>query len=140
VIAASTRREAPFPLHTESGIADFTELVATAVLNAESQDQLTASRARLLTEAGAARRRVVRDLHDGAQQRLVHTVLTLALAQRAMSEGDDEAESLVAEAVAHAQQANEELRELAHGILPSDLTHDGLRGATLRSWNGSTSL
>jgi signal transduction histidine kinase len=82
VIAASWRGEARFPPNTESGIADFTELVATAVLNADSQDQLTASRARLLTEADAARRRVVRDLHDGAQQRLVHTSLTLGLAQR----------------------------------------------------------
>ena len=129
VIAASTRREARFPPHTKSVIADFTELVATAVLNAETQDQLTASRARLLTEGDAARRRVVRDLHDGAQQRLVHTVITLGLAQRAMSEGDDEAESLLAEALTHAQQANDALRELAHGILPAGLTHGGLRSA-----------
>ena len=98
-------------------------------MNAETQDQLIASRARLLTEGDAARRRVVRDLHDGAQQRLVQTVVTLRHAQLAMSEGDDEAESLVAEAVAHAQQANDALRELAQGILPAVLTHGGLRSA-----------
>jgi signal transduction histidine kinase len=110
-------------------MAQFAQLLETAIANADSRDQLTASRARLLTEADAARRRVVRDLHDGAQQRLVQTALMLTLAQRAMSEGDDEAESLVAKAAEHAQQANEALRELAHGILPVSLTHGGLRGA-----------
>ncbi len=114
---------------SEERIARFAQLLASAIANADSRDQLIASRARLLTEADAARRRVVRDLHDGAQQRLVHTVITLGLAQRAMRQGDEQTESLVAEAVAHAQQANEELRELAHGILPADLTRGGLRGA-----------
>ena len=83
VIAASTRRATPFPPNTESRIADFTELVATAVSNAEARADLVASRARLLTAGDEARRRVVRDLHDGAQQRLVHTILTLKLAQGA---------------------------------------------------------
>jgi PAS domain S-box-containing protein len=129
VIAASTRREARFPPNTESRIADFTELVATAVLNAESQHQLTASRARLLTEADAARRRIVRDLHDGAQQRLVHSSITLGLAQRELDRDNGAAQALIAEALGHVQEANEELRELAHGILPADLTRGGLRGA-----------
>jgi GAF domain-containing protein len=82
VIAASTRRETPFPPHTESRIADFTELVAAAVSNAEARADLVGSRARLLTAGDDARRRVVRDLHDGAQQRLVHTIVTLKLAWR----------------------------------------------------------
>jgi signal transduction histidine kinase len=128
VIAVSTRREARFPTNTESVIADFTELVAMAILNAESQHQLIASRARLLTEADAARRRIVRDLHDGAQQRLVHTSITLGLAQRELEQGNGAAQALIAEALEHAQRANEELRELAHGILPTDLTRGGLRG------------
>jgi PAS domain S-box-containing protein len=128
VIAVSMTREARFPPNTESAIADFTDLVAMAILNAESQHQLTASRARLLTEADAARRRIVRDLHDGAQQRLVHTSITLGLAQRELEQGDGTADELIAEALGHVQAANEELRELAHGILPADLTHGGLRG------------
>jgi PAS domain S-box-containing protein len=128
VIAASTRRERGFPPNTESGIGNFTELVATAVLNAESQDQLTASRARLVTEADAARRRVVRDLHDGAQQRLIHSQITLGLAQRSLELDDGQAQPLIAEAFDYLQRANEELRELAHGILPADLTRGGLRG------------
>src|SRR5918992_4795764 len=53
--------------------------------NADSREQLTASRARLVTEADQARRRVVRDLHDGAQQRLVHAIVTLKLARRAVN-------------------------------------------------------
>ena len=121
VIAASTRRATPFPPNTESRIADFTELVATAVSNAEARAALVASRARLLTAGDEARRRVVRDLHDGAQQRLVHTILTLKLAQSA-----EDAAGLVGEALEEAEQANEELRELAHGLLPSVLTRGGL--------------
>ena len=128
VIAVSMKREARFPPNTESGIADFTELVAMAVLNAESQHQLTASRARLVTEADAARRRIVRDLHDGAQQRLVHTSITLGLAQRELEQGNGAVEALIAESIGYVQQANEELRELAHGILPVDLARGGLRG------------
>ena len=128
VIVAYTRGEARFPPNTESRIADFTELVAMAVLNAESQHQLTASRARLLTEADAVRRRIVRDLHDGAQQRLVHTSITLGLAQRELERDNGAAQELIAEALGHMQQANEELRELAHGILPAALTRGGLRG------------
>ena len=74
------------------------------------------------------RRRVVADLHDGAQQRLVHTVVTLKLARGALERGDDVA-PLVAEALAQAEEATAELRELAHGILPAVLTHGGLRAA-----------
>jgi PAS domain S-box-containing protein len=128
VIVAYTRGEAPFPPNTEARIADFTELVAMAVVNAESQHQLTASRARLLTEADAVRRRIVRDLHDGAQQRLVHTSITLGLAQRELERGNGAVQDLIGEAVGHMQQANEELRELAHGILPAALTRGGLHG------------
>jgi signal transduction histidine kinase len=73
------------------------------------------------------RRRVVRDLHDGAQQRLVHTVVTLQMASRALDDESGEASLLAAEALQHAQEATDELRELAHGILPSVLTRGGLR-------------
>jgi signal transduction histidine kinase len=70
---------------------------------------------------------VVRDLHDGAQQRLVHAIVTLKLARRAMRANDKKAEELVGEALRHAEQGNVELRELAHGILPPVLTRGGLR-------------
>jgi signal transduction histidine kinase len=117
----------PLPADTEERMAQFAELLDTAIANADSRDQLTASRARLLTEADEARRRVVRDLHDGAQQRMVHTIIALKLAQRAFREKDGEAESLVGDALAAAEQGNVALRELAHGILPPVLTNGGLR-------------
>ena len=72
----------PCPPDTEARLAPFADLVATAIANADGRDQLAASRARLLTAADDARRRVVRDLHDGAQQRLVHSIITLKLAQQ----------------------------------------------------------
>ncbi len=126
VIAASTTRATPFPPNTEARIADFTELVATAVSNAEARTELVASRARLLSAGDEARRRVARDLHDGAQQRLVHTIITLKLAQRVQEDDAEAAETLVGEALEEAEEANEELRELAHGLLPSILTRGGL--------------
>jgi signal transduction histidine kinase len=86
------------------------------------------ARARVLTAADDERRRVVRDLHDGAQQRLIHAVITLKLALGTLREGDAEgAEALVSEALSHAEQATVEVRELAHGILPSVLASGGLR-------------
>jgi signal transduction histidine kinase len=77
------------------------------------------------------RRRLVRDLHDGAQQRLVATTITLQLAQRALDDKPDEVPALMSEALDHAQRATAELRELAHGILPAVLTHGGLGAAVV---------
>jgi PAS domain S-box-containing protein len=126
VTASWTSEESP-PPDTEERMSQFAQLLDTAIANADGRDQLTASRARLLAAGDEARRRVVRDMHDGAQQRLVHTIITLKLAQRALQQNDGAAESLVGEALEHAEQGNAELRDLAHGILPSALTHGGLR-------------
>jgi signal transduction histidine kinase len=124
-MSAGWTREEPLP-GMEARLTQFTELVDTAIANADSRAELAASRARVLAAADDARRRVVRDLHDGAQQRMVHTILTLQLATRALREHDATAESLVAEALDQAVQANADLRELAQGILPSVLTQGGL--------------
>jgi PAS domain S-box-containing protein len=91
-----------------------------------SRAELVASRARIVAATDQERRRVIRDLHDGAQQRLVHTVITMKLACRALDSGDD-ARPLVTQALDQAEQATAELRELAHGILPAVLTRGGLR-------------
>jgi PAS domain S-box-containing protein len=115
------------PADTEERMEQFAELLGTAIANADSRDQLTASRARLVTEADEARRRVVRDLHDGAQHRLVHAIVTLKLARLAFEENDETGQRLVDEALQHAERSNAELRELAHGILPAALTRGGLR-------------
>ena len=139
VVIANWRGEESPPAGTEERMAQFAQLLDTAIANADSRDQLTASRARLLTAADEARRRVVRDLHDGAQQRLVHTIVMLKLAQRALRKKDEEAESLVGEALEQAEQGHTELRELAHGILPAVLTRGGL-GEGVRSVVGRLDL
>src|SRR3954447_4282954 len=128
VMGIGSMGEEPAPADLEERMAQFSELVATAIANADSREQLTASRARVLAAGDKARRRVVRDLHDGAQQRLIHTIVTLKLAKQALEAADGaRAESFVAEALDHAERSNSELRELAQGILPSVLTRGGLR-------------
>jgi signal transduction histidine kinase len=107
---------------TEGRLAQFTSLVATAIANADSREELAASRARVVATADATRRRIERDLHDGAQQRLVHTIVTLKLARRELGEGVPGG-ALVGEALEQAEAATAALRELVHGILPSALSH-----------------
>src|ERR1700754_3986398 len=91
----------PLPPATEARMSEFTELVATAISNIEARAALAASRARLGAATDDERRRVVRDLHDGAQQRLVHTIITLKLARRELAAGADGAPGLVADALEH---------------------------------------
>ena len=126
-LAVHTKQPQPLPADTEPRLENFSELVATAIANAEARAEVAASRARVVATADAERRRVVRDLHDGAQQRLVHTILTLRLAQRAVQNEEHGVAVLLTEALDHAEQATVELRELAHGILPAALTGGGLR-------------
>jgi signal transduction histidine kinase len=125
MIMASTEHR--LPADSEAQLASFTELVATAIANAEAQRELAASRARIVAATDEERRRVVRDLHDGAQHRIVQTVITLKLALQALQNEQDAAPALVTEALDNAERATAELRELAHGILPEALTRGGLR-------------
>jgi signal transduction histidine kinase len=127
VMAAGSSLGQPLPADTEARLAKFTDLVATAIANAEARTEVAASRARIVAATDEERRRVVRDLHDGAQQRLVHAVIVLKVALGTLTNADPDARELVAEALRHTEQANAELRELAHGILPAALTRDGLR-------------
>jgi signal transduction histidine kinase len=126
-MAAGSRQAERLPPGTDARIEEFTELVATGIANIEARTDLAAAGARIIAAADEERRRVVRDLHDGAQQRLVHTVVTLKLARRALDDDTGEADTLVTEALEHAESATAELRQLAHGILPSVLTSGGLR-------------
>jgi signal transduction histidine kinase len=123
-MVATSNREEALPANTESRIGEFTELVAMAISNVQVRSDLAASRTRIVAATDDERRRVVRDLHDGAQQRLVHTIITLRMALK--NEGAA-ARALAAEALTEAESAQVELRELAHGILPSVLTRGGLR-------------
>jgi signal transduction histidine kinase len=126
LMSAGSSQEQPLPPDTEARLASFTELVATAIANAEARTEVAASRARLVAATDDERRRLVRDLHDGAQQGLVHTIITLKLASQALDGEQETAPALVHEALGHAERAKGELRELAHGILPSVLTQGGL--------------
>jgi signal transduction histidine kinase len=127
VIVGLTLQEQPLPGDIEARLGSFTELVATAVANVESRAALAASRARIVAAADESRRRIERDLHDGAQQRLVHAMIVLKLALRALETNESDSGELVAEALRNAERAQSELRELAHGILPAALTRGGLR-------------
>jgi PAS domain S-box-containing protein len=125
-MVVTSRAADAMPVGTEAWIEAFAELIATAIANIRARSELAASRARVVAAADDERRRVVRDLHDGAQQRLVHTVITLKLARRALENHDDTAPALVVEALEQAEDATGELRELVHGILPAILTGGGL--------------
>ncbi len=127
VLIAVSRRADSLPDDAEARLGEFTELIGTAISNTQARSDLAASRSRIVEAADDERRRVVRDLHDGAQQRLVHTIVTLKLAQLAAENGGEIPPALVTEAIAEAELATAELRELVHGILPSVLTRGGLR-------------
>ncbi|MFJ9821916.1 DUF4118 domain-containing protein [Streptomyces sp. NPDC101151] len=129
VIAASTNSDRPFPGHTEAQIASFTELVATAVENAEARAELTASRARIVNAADEARRQIERDLHDGVQQRLVSLVLLLGAAQAMVPGGLAGLRARLHEVTTGLTDASDELREMARGIHPSILSKGGLVSA-----------
>jgi signal transduction histidine kinase len=129
VIAAGTSLPAPLPADAEPRMAEFTELAATAISNVQARSDLAASRARIVATADEERRRVARDLHDGAQQRLVCTIVTLKLARNTLDSERHDAAVLVDEALRHAETATEELSELVHGILPTVLTRGGLNAA-----------
>ena len=116
------------PPGTEARLAGFTELVATAIANAETQAALTASRARIVATTDQTRRRIERDLHDGAQQRLVSLALQLREAQAALPAAGELAQRLEG-AVTEVNGVLEELREIARGIHPAVLTEGGLRPA-----------
>lgn len=131
-LMAGTSRAEPMPPGTEVRIGDFADLVATAIFNAESRAEITASRARIVAAADQARRGFERDLHDGAQQRIVSLGLELRAVQA----------SLPAEPAAlHAQMSHvvdglaglyTDLQELSRGIHPAILSKGGL-GPALRT-------
>jgi signal transduction histidine kinase len=127
-VAIATTEENPFPASTEERLSEFAELVAQAIANAEAQTELKASRARIVQAADDARRQIERDLHDGAQQRLVGLALALRLARNAVEDPDATRASLDA-CAAELTLALDELRELARGIHPALLTDGGLSPA-----------
>jgi len=132
VIAASSRTDVPFPAETESQMAEFTELVATAIANAESQAELRASRARIVAASDLTRRRIERDLHDGVQQRLVSLALGLRAATSEMPSGLDEVEKELTNVASGLGGVLDDLREVSRGIHPAILGQGGI-GPALRT-------
>ncbi|MGO9882102.1 MAG: GAF domain-containing protein, partial [Solirubrobacteraceae bacterium] len=128
LIAVVSTGEEPPPPGTEERLAGFTELVATAIANAQAQADLAASRARIVTNADEIRRKIERDLHDGAQQQLVTLALQLRAAQATMPPDHDLALELD-HVAAGLNNALDELRELARGIHPPILAEGGLKPA-----------
>jgi signal transduction histidine kinase len=125
-LMAATRGREPLSDDAETRIAAFTELVATAISNAESRSELADSRARVIAAADDARRRIERDLHDGAQQRLV----TLAVAlRRVEGKAPTELRPEIDRVIEGLAGAVEELREMSRGIHPAVLTEGGLSPA-----------
>jgi signal transduction histidine kinase len=119
------------PPDTEQRVGEFTELVATAIANAEARAALTASRARIVSAADDARRRLERDLHDGAQQRLVSLALQLRTIEAEVPPDLASLKEQISDAVADLNAASADLQELARGIHPAILSRGGL-GPALR--------
>jgi signal transduction histidine kinase len=128
MIVASTCDDA-LPAGVEHRLAKFTGLVATAIANAEAQAELTASRARIVATADETRRRIERDLHAGALQRLISLALQLRVAQAAMPSGLGEFGAELDRVIGGLAGVQKELREYARGIHPAVLTEGGLAHA-----------
>jgi GAF domain-containing protein len=117
------------PVDAEERLEKFTELLATAIANAESRAELGASRARIVAAADDARRRIERNLHDGAQQRLVTLAVALRRAEAKLPDELDEPRAEVTRVAEGLATAIDDLRELSRGIHPSILTEGGLSPA-----------
>jgi signal transduction histidine kinase/ketosteroid isomerase-like protein len=129
-VVTVSSRSSSLPADTETRLAGFTELVGTAIANAEAQAALTASRARIVAAADTTRRRIERDLHDGAQQRLVSLALQLRGSVQASPRADTHQLTAQMDLVADGLTGVlEELREIARGLHPAALAEGGLRTA-----------
>jgi PAS domain S-box-containing protein len=125
-LTVGTGRLEPLPADSERRLGEFAEVLGLAVASADAREKLARSRTRIVEASDEARRRLERDLHDGAQQRLVSLALLLRLAERKLARDPAEAASALAGASAELEQALDELRQLARGIHPAILTDRGL--------------
>jgi signal transduction histidine kinase len=130
-LSATWPDPALMPAGAEDRVAAFAELVSHAIENAETRAELAASRARLVEAADEARRRIERDLHDGAQQRLVAAALELTILDKQIDPDSEAAKSALARAREHLDHGLGELRDLARGIHPAVLTERGLEAAVI---------
>ncbi|WP_197521314.1 GAF domain-containing protein [Mycobacterium sp. E787] len=127
-VVATTEHD-PLPPDTEARIVEFAELVATAIAAATTREELFASRARIVAAADDARRRLERDIHDGAQQRIVSLGLKLRLAQESVPPESEALKHELSEAVSGLTDVFTELQEISRGIHPAVLSTGGLPAA-----------
>jgi PAS domain S-box-containing protein len=126
VVVIGWREEARVTAGAEGRIGEFTELVATAIANADNRGELTASRARIVAAADETRRRIERDLHDGTQQRLVSLALALRAAVTRLSPEHSEVREELSKTASGLAAALEDLQEISRGIHPAILSKGGL--------------
>jgi len=131
-MAVASSTETPLPPDTEARLAAFTELIAMAIANAEAHDELSASRARVVASADETRRRIERDLHDGAQQHFVSLALQLRAVQASMPPDQAKLADELGRVATGLKDALADLRELSRGIHPAILAEAGL-GPALRA-------
>jgi signal transduction histidine kinase len=117
------------PEDTVERLTAFTDLVATAIANADARSKLTASRARVVSAADETRRRIERDLHDGIQQRLVSLALEVRAAQTTTPRPSNEIRGKLSRIADGLGSALQELREISRGIHPAVLSEGGLAPA-----------
>src|SRR4030088_3014778 len=129
--AIAVQSQEPLPMDTDERLEKFTELLGTAIANADSKSELAASRRRVITAADDARRRIERDLHDGTQQRLVALGLALRVAQSTEPSNCSALQTQIGRVADELDEVHEELREIARGIHPAVLSEGGL-GPALR--------
>jgi signal transduction histidine kinase len=124
--------EEPLPAGAEGRLEKFTELLATAIANADSRSELAASRRRIVAASDVARHRIERDLHDGTQQRVVSLALAVRAAEAEVPADRDDLRAELSRIAAGLADAAAELQEFSRGIHPAILSERGL-GPALRT-------
>jgi len=128
-LTAARAPDDPFPAGAEIRLRSFADLTAQSIANEHARAELRASRARIVRTADEARRRLERNLHDGAQQRLVSVALALRLVEQMIDSDPSTAHSVLRETSNELAEAMQELRELARGLHPALLSERGLEPA-----------
>jgi signal transduction histidine kinase len=129
VAGVAWARPEPLPPDTEARVAAFTDLAATAIANADSRAELSASRARLVAAADQARQRIERDLHDGALQPFLAVAMQFGVVQAGLPPELEQTKAELSRALRGLNSAVDNLREISRGIHPTLLAAGGLPSA-----------
>ncbi len=128
-VLEAARRDGSLAVDAEDWMTAFTELVGTAIANAKARAEVAASRLRIVAASDDTRRRIERDLHDGAQQLLVSLGLRLRTLAATVPPGEPQLRTEIDEIAGDVTQVIDELREMSHGIYPAALARAGLPAA-----------